>query len=213
MPLRHLFNTCPKLLPAMGRRHDDVATLVLAAVHKARSAVPPGSSTAPVITVVRERTLGWLTEGRLHRPAPKAEYCRMTARTTDPGDLRPDAYVIDVPARTITPVEFTVPDDVNIDDAIRAKHDKYDIPLRLCVTEGVLYNYNLAPLAVVAIGTWGTTAPETANSLVRIGIPPDAIEPLLRRAVTICMRHNAIIARNRFAVDSRMLAHVPDPRS
>ena len=39
------------------------------------------------------------------------------------------------------------------------------------------------PLAVVAIDVWGTVHPSTVNSLIRLGVPPDSVTALLRKAV------------------------------
>ena len=55
------------------------------------------------------------------------------------------------------------------------------------------------PLAVVAVGAWGTVHPSAVNSLVRLGIPPDAVPALLKKAAKITARHAVIIARCRFA--------------
>ena len=61
----------------------------------------------------------------------------------------------------------------------------------------------IRPLAVVAIGAWGSIHPSAVNSLARLGIPPDAITPLLRNAVKIIARHATAIARVRFAAARR----------
>ena len=60
-----------------------------------------------------------------------------------------------------------------------------------------------SPLAVVAIGAWGTVHPSTVNALVRLGVQPDRVTALLRNAVKIVANHAAIIARARFAAHTR----------
>ena len=206
----HVFNTCPKYRPAMTRRHNNAAAIILTAVRSARNNNGGGPVAPAAVTIQTESSLGWLTDNRLDHPTKKEYYKRATGLDNDPCLLRPDAYVLDAQQCTVTPVEFTIPDDTNIKDAIRRKHSKYDIPLKMCADAGVVHNYRLMPLAVIAIGTWGSTTPTVTNSLIRLGIPPEAIEPLLRRVCKANMRHNDIIARNRFAVRSRFLATLPE---
>ena len=61
------------------------------------------------------------------------------------------------------------------------------------------------PLVVVVLGAWGTVHPSTVSSLVRLGIPPDAVTAVLRKAVKILARHATVIARCRFAAAREQL--------
>ena len=61
------------------------------------------------------------------------------------------------------------------------------------------------PLAVVVIGTWGTVHQSAVNSLVRLGIPPEAVTATLRKALKICAQHATLIARSRFAAKRKGL--------
>ena len=66
----------------------------------------------------------------------------------------------------------------------------------------------LVPLVVIhhpAVGVWGTVHQSTMASLVRLGLPPDSVPPLLRRVVPLLMRHNVVISRVRFAAASRWI--------
>ena len=60
-----------------------------------------------------------------------------------------------------------------------------------------------APLAVVALGAWGTVHPSTASALVRLGIAPDAVALVLRKAVKVVAQYATMIARSRFAAARR----------
>ena len=59
------------------------------------------------------------------------------------------------------------------------------------------------PLAVVAIGAWGTVHPSTTCALIRLGITPAAVTPLLKKAVKIVAKHANVVARRRFAAARR----------
>ena len=161
------------------------AELVLRAVLAARSAsaARPGA-----FAVRRERALGTVAvDGVAPADAQK----------------RPDAYLLDHDRHIETPIEFTVPDDARIADAVRAKHAKYDAALRSAQPTPPMRRF--APLAVVAVGAWGTVHPSTVNSLIRLGIPPEAVTPTLRRVVKLVVTHALIIARRRFAASRRGL--------
>ena len=115
----------------------------------------------------------------------------------DHAALRPDACLFDHRRGTVTPIEFTVSHDPRIPTAVKNKHAKYDPALKGAAPAPPAHT--IRPLAVVAIGAWGSIHPSAVNSLARLGIPPDAITPLLRNAVKIIARHATAIARVRFA--------------
>ena len=122
--------------------------------------------------------------------------------------LRPDAFLVDRKTRTLTPIELTVPDDAGIAAAVDRKHDKYFEPLRGAIPGGPSFpepGFTFRPLIVVAVGVWGTVHQSTMASLVRLGLPPDSVPPLLRRVVPLLMRHNVVISRVRFAAASRWI--------
>ena len=94
-----------------------------------------------------------------------------------------------------------MPHDPRIPTAVKSKHAKYDPALRGATPAPPARA--IRPLAVVAIGAWGLIHPSTINSLARLGIPPEAVTPLLRNAVKIIARHATAIARVRFAAARR----------
>ena len=51
----------------------------------------------------------------------------------------------------------------------------------------------------------GTVHPSAASALVRLGIPPDALTALLRKAIKILAHHATIIAHSRFSATRRCL--------
>ena len=102
---------------------------------------------------------------------------------------------------TVTPIEFTIPDDGRLTAAIRHKADKYAAAFDRATPCAPYTAFR--PVAVVAIGTWGTVHPSTVSSLVRLGLPPEGVVPVLRKAVKILARHAVVIARGRFAAARR----------
>ena len=84
---------------------------------------------------------------------------------------------------------------------LAAKHAKYSRILADAVPR--LASAPFRPLVVVVLGAWGTVHPSTVSSLVRLGIPPDAVTAVLRKAVKILARHATVIARCRFAAARR----------
>ena len=81
-------------------------------------------------------------------------------------------------------------------------------PLRGAIPGGPSFperGFTFRPLVVVAVGVWGTVHQSTMASLVRLGLPPDSVPPLLRRAVPLLMRRNVVISRVRFAAASRWI--------
>ena len=94
-----------------------------------------------------------------------------------------------------------MPDDARIAATVQEKYEKYGPLLRAAVPHAPATVFR--PLAVVAIGTWGTVHPSTVNTLIRLGVQPDRVTALLRKAVKIVASHAAIIARSRFAAAHR----------
>ena len=84
---------------------------------------------------------------------------------------------------------------------MRAKHDKYAAALAAATPEEGLGRFR--PLAVVAIGAWGAVPPSTQCALIRLGVAPAAVAPLLKKAIKIIARHANVIARRRFAAARR----------
>ena len=171
-------------------RHNAFAGLVLKAVLAALRAQDGAAGRYEMIT---ERALCTVALNQL-KPSYR--------------DLRPDAYLVDRATHTLTPIEFTVPDDAGIAAAVDKKHGKYLEPLRGAVPGGPSFpepGFTFRPLVVVAVGVWGTVHQSTMASLVRLGLPPDSVPPLLRRVVPLLMRHNVVISRVRFAAASRWI--------
>ena len=181
--LAHVFSACPRYMNVMRLRHDAVADLVIKGVLAALTAEGARDGR---YTVLREATLGSVVRA----PLPDEQTL-----------LRPDAFLFDNDRNTVTPIEFTVPDDVRLLEAVRAKIDKYAPILRRAAPRPPMTQF--LPLAVVAVGAWGTVHPSAVNSLVRLGIPPDAVPALLKKAAKITARHAVIIARCRFAAARR----------
>ena len=84
---------------------------------------------------------------------------------------------------------------------MRAKHDKYAAALTAASPGDGLGCFR--PLAVVAIGAWGAVPPSTQCALIRLGIAPAVVTPLLKKAVKIVARHANVVARRRFAAARR----------
>ena len=126
-----------------------------------------------------------------------------TVLSAEQAILRPDAYLHDNVGRTVTPVEFTVPDDARLLAAFKEKHEKYSHILNEATPSDTTMSFK--PLAVVAVGTWGTVHQSAVNSLVRLGIPPEAITAILRKILKICAQHATLIARSRFAAKRKGL--------
>jgi len=184
----HLLSACPRFLNIRRLRHDAVAALVVAAVRA--SPVMPGATRQK--EVVRERSLGCV--------AVDGSVSDVERR------LRPDAYVFDHDLLVITPVEFTVPDDAHLVQKIAQKQAKYN---------GVVARarpappgYSFARPVVIAVGAMGAIPPHTLAALTILGVPYEAIQPLLIRVLRVVMRYNAMTARIRFALGGRW---VPQP--
>ena len=167
----------------MRLRHDAVAKLVLGAVLQA---LESGGARRGRYEVRREVTIGSAASSGVE---------------PDDEDLRPDAFLYDHDQRAVTPVEFTVPDDGRMAEAVAAKVEKYAAVLDRAVPAPPATAFR--PLAVVAVGAWGTVHPSTVNTLVRLGVQPDRVTALLRNAVKIVANHAAIIARARLAAHTR----------
>ena len=166
-------------------RHDAVATLVMKAV---LTALRSKCGDNKRYEVRHEVSLGKATS---------------TVLSAEQAVLRPDAYLHDNVGRTVTPVEFTVPDDARLLAAFKEKHEKYSHILNDATPSDATMSFK--PLAVVVVGTWGTVHQSAVNSLVRLGIPPEAITAILRKILKICAQHATLIARSRFAATRKGL--------
>ena len=83
--------------------------------------------------------------------------------------LRPGAFLVDRTTRTVTAIEFTFPDDANLERKMREKRDKYELWLTHTPRLDAPILAGIAPppahdprqwhftrhLRVVAIGAWG----------------------------------------------------------
>ena len=179
-----MFCACPRYLNVIRLRHDAIATLVL---HAALRALGVNGARPGRYEVLRERSLGSIAASGID---PEHEA------------LRPDAFLIDHSEKTVTPIEFSVPDDARLATAPAAQHAQYSATLRRAVPR-LAAATSFRPLVVVVLGAWGTVHPSTISALVRLGIPPDAVTAVLRKAVKILARHAMIISRCRFAAARR----------
>ena len=175
----HLLCACPRFLNLRRLRHDDMVALVCYASTSACAAEAPGR-----FVLARERTLQSFGEER-----PDARL------------LRPDAFLIDHEARTVTPVEFTISDELSIEKAEAAKHAKYDAWLLTatprCLAHGAAYRY--APLQVFVMGVFGSIANASERALTVLRIPDEARYRLLVNVATGLASRNAQVARLRFS--------------
>ena len=182
--LQHVFSACPRYLNIYRKRHDAFGSLVLSAL---RTELQADDAACGQYEIRRELSLGGIAREHTVADEHKA--------------LRPDAYLIDRRLRTVTPIEFTIPDDARLAASVRAKHDKYAAALAAATPKEGLGRFR--PLAVVAIGAWGAVPPSTQCALIRLGIAPAAVAPLLKKAIKIIARHANVIARRRFAAARR----------
>ena len=116
--------------------------------------------------------------------------------------LRPDVLFINHHKRTITPVEFTFPDDGRLMQAESGKRTKYEkwletAPSPRLATTGASYTYR--PLHVFAMGVFGCVAPATDRALAVMGIADDNADAVLIKVAVSLARRSAQIVRLRFA--------------
>ena len=114
--------------------------------------------------------------------------------------LRPDVMLVDHQLFTITPVEFTFPDDPGIMKAETVKYQKYALPLANAPRpqlNGRTYSYT--PLKIFVVGIFGSVPPCTETALTALGIPADGAVAVMRAVVKHLAEATALIVRMRLA--------------
>ena len=187
--LAHMFAGCDRFRSHYRRRHDDSAEVTLAGLATALGDTGRYS-------IHRERSLG--------------------AVATVPDQaalLRPDAFLIDRTARSVTAIEFTFPDDANLGRKVRDKRDKYELWLTHTPRPDAPILAGIAPpptrdprqwhfarrLRVVAVGAWGTVPQSTVDDLIALGLNLDQTVATLGKVDDILSAANYGIYRQRHA--------------
>jgi hypothetical protein len=175
----HLLCACPRFLNPRCLRHDDMVGLVCGASTTACAAEAPGR-----FVLARERTLQSFGE---ERPGARL--------------LRPGAFLIDHEARTVTPLELTISDELSIQKAEAARYAKYGAWLKTttpsCLGHGAAYRY--APLQVFVMGVFGSIASASERALTVLRTPDEARHRLLVNAATGLASRNAQVVRLQFS--------------
>ena len=187
--LAHMFAGCDRFRSHYRRRHDDSAEVTLADLVTALG-------DAGRYSTHRERSLGTV------------------ATVPDQAALlRPDAFLVDRTARSVTAIEFTFPDDANLGRKVRDKRDKYELWLTHTPRPDAPILAGIAPpptrdprqwhfarrLRVVAVGAWGTVPQSTVDDLIALGLNLDQTVAALGKVDGILSAANYGIYRQRHA--------------
>ena len=187
--LAHMFAGCDRFRSHYRRRHDDSAEVVLAGLTTALNDTARHS-------IHRERSLGAVATVPDQAPL-----------------LRPDAFLIDRIARSVTAIEFTFPDDANLERKVRDKRNKYELWLTHTPRPDAPILAGLAPLPthaarpwhfarrlrVVAVGAWGTVPQSTVDDLIALGLNLDQTVAALAKVDDVLSAANYGIYRQRHA--------------
>ena len=186
-----MFAWCDRFRSHYRRRHDDSAEVALAGLATALD----GSGHR---SIHRERSLGAVATAPDQAPP-----------------LRPDAFLIDRTARSVTAIEFTFPDDANLERKVRDKRGKYELWLTHTPRPDAPILAGIAPpptptraprpwhftrrLRVVAVGAWGTVPQSTVDDLIALGLDLDQAGAALGKVDGILPTANYGIYRQRHA--------------
>ena len=187
--LAHMFAGCDRFRSHYRRRHGDSAEVALVGLATALGDNGRHSTH-------RERSLG------------------AVATVSDQASLlRLDAFLIDRTARSVTAIEFTFPDDANLERKVRDKRDKGELWLTHTPRPDAPILAGIAPppacaprpwhftrrLRVVAVGAWGTVPQSTVDDLIALGLNLDQTVAALGKVDDILSTANCGIYRQRHA--------------